>query len=364
MKHPIWIINSTLLVLILCAILFVLFFRVSIPEREEIEPIAAPTMKKDKKLQINLAQIYQADLFGTYQTTAAKLEQQQEDETLPAPPEAQVAEIPELPQPQFLDPLDITLRGIFVVSTDSTKNRTIITDNKTKKEASYKIGDTIGDAQLIRIFGNKIILLRSNGQQEVLYVREQDAKMDAGDTINSEWNMVVQALSGSSFLVDPRAFVQRVPDLSDLIERLHLITAYRQGQSIGCRIGSLDENSLGTALGLQAGDIITSIDMIPATNMDKRLQIYESILSKGPNDTVTVQLMRNKQDLKLKYTLKELFPATAQKETPQNLEHVKQIEQEEKKKILHEKYEFAPTFEEIKRHERQMMLEKGQAPQS
>ncbi len=363
MKHPIWIINSTLLVLILCAIFFILFSSVSIPEREEVDPALYSALKKEKKLQINIGQIYQADLFGTYQTIVAKAEGVPEA-AFPRPPEPQDAEIPELPQPQFLDPLDITLRGIFVVTTDSTKNRTIITDNKTKKEASYKIGDTIGDAQLIRIFSNKIILLRSNGQQEVLYVREQDAKLDAGYAMTSEWDTVVKPLSGSIYMVDPFAFAKRITDLGQLIEMLHLITAYKQGQSIGIRIGSLEENSLGTALGLQAGDIVTTIENIPATNMEKRLKIYEKILSKKEDESVAVNLLRNKKAVELQYTLKELYPETARKESPQNQYQLQKIEEEEKQKILKKKYEFAPTMREIQNQERKIMLEQGQAPQS
>ena len=34
------------------------------------------------------------------------------------------------------------------------------------------------DAQLIKIFNNKAIFLRANGQQEVLYLRPKDAQLD------------------------------------------------------------------------------------------------------------------------------------------------------------------------------------------
>ena len=97
MKHPVWIINSTLLVLILCALIFVLFSHVSLPEREDIEPSYYSTIKKEKQLQINIGQIYKADLFGT---VAALEIEKKEEELFPLPPEPQVAEIPDLPQPQ------------------------------------------------------------------------------------------------------------------------------------------------------------------------------------------------------------------------------------------------------------------------
>ena len=51
-------------------------------------------------------------------------------------------------------------------------------DIRNMKLLPDKTGDVIEDAQLMRIFSNKVVLVRSNGQQEVLYLREKDAKTD------------------------------------------------------------------------------------------------------------------------------------------------------------------------------------------
>jgi type II secretory pathway component PulC len=363
MKHPLWIINSTLFLLLICILFFVFFSRISIAEREDIEPALYSKLKKEKKLQVNIAQIYQADLFGTYATTQAQQEKSEEI-LFPPPPEPHDAEIPELPKPQFLEPLDITLRGIFMVNTDSAHNRAIIADNKTKKEASYKIGDKIIDAQLIRIFANKIIVLRSNGQQEVLYLREQDARLDAGYAMIDEWSSVAKPISSTVFMVDPFAFAKRVNDLGQFIEMLHIVTAYKNGQSIGMRIGAFDEKSVGTVLGLQAGDIITHIEEIPAITLEERLAIYQKVLTKTEGDSVTVEVQRNQQTITFEYLLKEFSPAEGQKETPKQHFVVQKIEEDEKVKILQKKYEFAPTLQEIRQKERANMRAKGQKPQS
>lgn len=364
MRHPFWIVNSTLFVLLICVLCIIYFSQVAVPEREDIEPAMYSALKKEKKVQVNISQIYESDLFGTYQAVEQMAEVQEPKALFDTPPEPQAAEIPELPKPQFLDPLDITLKGIFMVNTDGSKNRSIVSDNKTKKEASYKVGDKIADAQLIRIFGNKIILLRSNGQQEVLYLREQDARLDAGYAMVDEWNYVVKPVGENIFMIDPFAFIKRISDLGQFIEMLHLITAYRQGQSIGVRIGNVDEKSIGTVLGLQSGDIITQIEGIPARTMQERLDIYTAILNKRENERVTVEIMRNKEPLKIEYVLKEFVPQEGQKETPQQQFALQKLEEEEKVKILKQKYEFAPTLQDIRQKERRNMLQKGQAPQA
>lgn len=359
MKHPLWIINSTLLVLVLLAFAFIFFSRVSIPGREEIEPVLYTKIKRKKELDINTAKIYEANLFGTYR--AAIVTPEVPDEIrLPEPPQPQAVEVPELPRPRFLDPLDITLRGIFVINTDSSKNRALIADNKTNTETNYKVGDKVGDAQLIRIFGNKIILLRSNGQQEVLYLREQDAKFDATYASLQAWDTAIKQLSASAFLIDPIAFAERVQDLAQLIDMLHLITAFKQGKSIGCRIGKLDEKSVGIALGLQAGDIIVSINDIPADTMENRLKIYKDIITKKENDHIAVSLLRDKEEYSFEYLLRELVPESG-RATPAPFE-LQEIAQEERVKILKEKEKFAPTLDDIRKRERQHMREKGMAP--
>lgn len=363
MRHPFWIINSVFFLLLVITLLFIYFSRVTIPERESIEPVAYSTVKREKRLQINISKIYEADLFGTYQAVIEEPEKAIAT-VFPQPPEPQAAEIPELPKPQFLDPLDVTLKGIFIVSNNGAKNRIIIADNKTKRESVYKTGDKIADAQVIRIFSNKIILLRSNGQQEVLYLREQDAHLDTEYATIEEWNLVIKQLSSTSFLIDPSAFAKRVQDLGQFIEMLHLITAYKQGISIGCRVGKLDEKSVGVALGLEPGDIITSIDTIAADSTANRLKIYQTLLNKKQDELIVVQLLRNKAPMNLEYRLKEIAPDEGQKETPHNRFLIQKLEEEEKRKILQQKYEFAPTLQDIRDREKQKMLDHGSAPQT
>lgn len=363
MKHPFWIVNSSLGLIFILALLFMAVSRVSIPEREDIEPIHYSKIKREKNLQINISKIYESDLFGTYKPTSAV--DQQEKPEFPEPPQPQAVEIPELPKPQFLEPIDITLRGIFVVSSDASKNSAIIMDNKTKKEARYHVGDKISDAQLIRIFGNKTILLRSNGQQEVLYLREQDAKLDASYALLESWETVIKPIGGFSYLVDPQSFTMRIQDLAQFIEMLRLITAYKQGVSIGCRVGRLDDKSVGIALGLQAGDIIMTVNDIPATTMENRLAIYKDVIKKEVDDTIKVVILRNKEEYAFEYILKDFGMTEGQtKLTPTAQFSLQKIQQEEKLKILQQKNDFAPTIEEIRKREKKNMMNKGMMPQS
>ncbi len=358
MRQPIWIINSTLLVFFLISLIFLYFLRTSIPEREDIEPKVYSKLKKEK-IKTNIEKIYEQDLFGTYQPEVVALQEQYALSPFPEPPSPLVATAPAPPQPKFLDPLDITLKGIFVVTTDSSKNRAILQDNKTQKEGTFRVGDAIDGAQLIRIYNNKILFLRPNGQQEVLYLREQDAKEDPAYALIDNWQTIIQQVASTEFLIDPQLFAFQVNDLGQFIEMVGLTTAYKDGQSVGCRIGQAEPKSLAAALGLITGDIIKTIDTIPATTTENRLKIYQSIVNKNDGDTIKLQLLRNKQPISFEYQLKDFgIERHGAIEEPV----LREMEKREKEEILRNKYQFAPTLKEIKKRERIHMINKGKAP--
>lgn len=360
MKQPFWIVNSLLFFLVIFTLLVIYLSHMSIPERESIEPVyIAP--QKDRKFDINIRKIYEDDLFGTYKKEQKPIKK---DVFLPfpEPPSPQRAVIETAPVQKFLDPLDITLKGIVVISTDDAKNRAMIEDNKTKREDMYKVGDVIEDSQLMRIFRNKVIFLRSNGQQEVLYLREQDAKLDPAFAIIDGWDTVIQKINETNYLISPKEFAFRITNLAQFIDLIGLKSAYQKGKIIGCQVGSLKMASLGLRLGLKTGDIILSINNVPATDTANRLKIYNNVIGLALDDTIKIELLRNKQRKTLHYTLQEFGMNILDESKKINSSVpliIQPIKEDKKEAILKEKHKFAPTVKEIRVRERENMLQKG-----
>jgi type II secretion system protein C len=358
MKHPFWILNSTLLFLLTMVLLFIFFSRQRVPSRQSItvdeyfEPV-----KRDIS-QVSLEKIYENDLFNTYRKEFKPIEQPAALTPIPPPPIPQAAYIPEKPAAQFLDPLPITLKGVTIISGDDTKSRAIIEDNNTSTEKTYKVGDKIEDAQLLRIFSNKVVLIRSNGQQEVLYLREKDAQLDPAYALITGWDSVVQKINDTAYHINPASFAQRVPTLGQFIDLIDIITVYKQGKSIGCKVGHLEENSLGLALGLQKGDIILAVNDIPATDTAQRFAIYKSIMNTSINGSIIARIIRNNQEMSITYTLTEPFIPSKGSST----ESTMQLLEREQLKIMEEKYKLAPTIQEIRNKEKEMMRQKGMRP--
>ncbi len=352
MRYPLWILNSLLLILtlVVCGVIF--FTQVRIPSRENIEPDEYITPIQEDASKINTKKIYEGDLFDTYQKEFPIAKPESAVQPIPQPPMPQKVVIPQMPKPKFLDPLDIGLKGIIAFVHNESKNRAIIADNKTKKEKTYQVGDKIDDARLIRIFNNKIIVLRSNGQQEVLYLREQDAKMDPAYSIIDGWDIVAHQTASNSYTINSDEFIKRIKSLGQLIDMLDLSTAYKDGKSIGCRIGKIAPNSLAVQLGLQAGDIITSINDIATITTNDRFEIYKQVTTHAEQEPITVMFRRGQQEVTLHYTLEKQQP-------PEKKGTLPTTAQDDQLKRLQEKYKFAPTVQEIRKQEKRNMMQQG-----
>lgn len=363
MRQPLWILNSALFFLVIIILFFTLFSSVSVDNRKSIEPdLSKIETVKSISVFNNINKIYEPeDIFGTYKKIEEQKEKKSEIEPLPEPPESAPVMIPEAPEPKFFDPLDVTLKGIVSIG-GGYDSSAIIADNKTKREAVYKVGDKIEDAQLIRIFNNKIIFVRSNGQQEVFYLRERDAKSDPAFLNIDDWNGIVKKDAPNSYIVSKNMFVSRVKDLSQFIDILRLTSAYYKGRSVGCRIGDIEKESLGYKLGLRSGDVILSVCQIEPISTKRRLEIYKKISSLNQKDNFIVKLQRGPDTYTLRYKIDEFVSEENRVSLPQTPVVTPTQIKEEQEKMLREKYKFAPTEREIQRQERQNMFKFGGQP--
>ena len=317
-QPPLWIINDTLLFFLVVTVLFIMVTREKIPARKQltVSQVAIPTLKDVSK--IDTTRIYRNDLFNTSRESDIE-ETPQKEKTLelPPPPTPRKAPIVEPVPVQFLDPLPVTLKGIMF-STIEQHNRAVIEQNASKKEKLYKVGDTIEDAEIIRIYYNKIILVRSNGQQETLFVSPQDAQLDPSYKQEPNWTGVIEQDKGGEFIIHRKKFMNNVKNLAEFIDMLDITTAYRKGVSLGCRIGSLKSTSVGALLGLQPNDIVLTIAQIPTASTNDRVAIFTKVKELNDGDTFAAVVLRHEQEITLKYKIAD--PAPVQTEQDERME--------------------------------------------
>lgn len=304
MKQSVWILNSSLLILFFISQLFLFMLQKAVPRRISIAPTAGIVIKNQVVEPVNIATIYENDLFGTYQTPAS-VSTKIDDSILPMPqpPKNIVSQVPLEKAPTFFAPLQAILKGVIFVKDDPASSLAIIQFKKTKEEQNYQVGDLIEDAQILKILPNRIIIIRSNGQQETLYLREEDAVHDFDAESTYLPKNVIESSSGNKYKINIDEFVNRISNLGEFISMLDLTTVYRQGKSFGCRVGKISTDSLGAMLGFKADDIIIKIDGYPLDDVTHRLAIYDHILTSASGDIIEVEILRNNISMTMLYGL-------------------------------------------------------------
>jgi len=306
MKQQLWIINSSLLLLLILTALIGFMLQQKMP-RFRARRSVFEERKKAKALQPEeIENIYKYDLFGTFVTKKFVASPQQLVPPMPQPKVVTPAPTPPLPKVAFLPPLTLTLRGI-AFSSDESKSVSIIED-ETKKENVYHVGEAIKDAQLIKVSQNRITLLRVNGQHETIFLRKDDYRQPI--PAEKKWDHLVKKIDDSHFEIDNKAFVDEIPTLGLLIDMLSPVTAFAKGKPIGIMLTSMEVNSIGSSIGLQKSDIITAIDGMGTANKKDRVKIYDKLSKAKRGAVITIALTRNNKAMTLIYTLADIHRVT------------------------------------------------------
>jgi type II secretory pathway component PulC len=323
MRSQLWVINSALIALFFVVMLILLVGQPTLVVRRRLESVPSVALVSSSASSLlDTSYIYEHDIFGTSASSAVQA---------PKPPVAPaVAPIPHPPAPAahpavdaqqgapaFLPPLSIALKGIIYAPYEHD-HRAIVEDKKTAQERLCKVGDIVLDAEIIRIESNKVMFLRSNGQQEIVYASSFEAQKDPlYQRAEGKYSALVPVhqVSPVEFLVDPHLFVLYVTNLAQFLDMLDVTTVFEKGRSIGCRIGLLPSPSLGILLGLQSGDIVATINGIPTGTSKERNAIYQQVSSMQEGTSIKVDVLRSEQRQLVQLTYK-LVSFTQKHTTP------------------------------------------------
>lgn len=367
MRLPLWVINSSLLLLFLVAQLVFFLLHTPIPRRSSLEPDKISVQDKNLGLVVSLPKIYEAnDLFGTY-VPPVVAQPKQAEEVIPKMPEAPALiplKIPVESEKTFIAPLPVTLKGIMYNYGNQEKSIAIIQFQDSKEELNYHVGQLISDAQILKIYPNRVIIIRSGGQQETLYLKENEAAKDMKLEMLKNISDMAISLYNGVYQIPVESFKQNIKTLAQFIDALDLTTVYQKGKSIGCRIGKSGKDTLASKLGLIKDDIIQQIDGIPVTDISSRVLIYDHIIQKKIGEEINVKFDRSGKEMNFKYMLSDVSAtsnaAKAQAKTS-NLKSTTPQEffdiEQERKKMLEQRIKLAPTAQQIQTDERNKILQ-------
>lgn len=305
MKQDLWLVNSSLALMFAVSLGFYALLLQKPPRW--VGPKALPVHAESEQAQVppqptpSWEKIYLDDIFSTYVPKEVVATKQNFVTPIPEPKAPTIVPPPDIKKIDFVAPLTVTLHGI-IVGSDESKNAAMIAD-ETNKEGMYRLGEKIKDAQIIKIANNRVVFLRANGQQEIFYLRKDEALVDVDPV--EKWKTIVRKVDDQNYEVDPTNLSKEVATLGDFIERTSIIgTTYQGGKPIGIRIGTISpRNDVATALGLLENDIITTINDLDIADQKNRISAYDTIATLALDQIAKIGLKRAGNDVVLSYKM-------------------------------------------------------------
>lgn len=298
---PLWFLNLTLMML---NFILIIFLGVSY---NEIKINFLLNNKNNEKIELikseipNLAEITERDVFNTVDPIKKQkkiyIYQPNTIVNMIYPP-AYPTPLQIQPQVVFeremLPPLQITLHGT-IINDNPVKNKVFIENMRTKEEKDYSIGDIVEDAQIVFISKNKVIFVRSNGQEESIYLNKL-FKIEEEANSNISWNKIITT-NDNIKNIDLNLFGYKIKSFGAFIEELGLATYFENGIPVGCKIKNTKSNSLAQVLGFIENDIIISINNLPINTTEARATCINSIIKNFINEEfiINVAFKRNNE---------------------------------------------------------------------
>ena len=375
MRQPIWAINSSLFFVFLLGQGMFFMLETTLPRRVSLEPGSVKVQESSTAVAVDIKTICdESDLFGTFVSKVVM--PKQPDMLIPQIPEVPTLiplSVPVEPQKIVIPPLPVSLKGVIYLYDQPSKSVAIVQFQDSKEEINYRVGQLIHDAQILKICPDSIVVVRSNGQQETLYLSETDLSMDTRlESAKNLTELVIQNKQGI-YQVPVEKFIGYVKNLGNFIDLLDLTTVYQKGKSFGCRVGKAQKDSLGSKLGLTGDDVITQIDGLPVTDIASRVLIFDHIVEKKIGDAIIVQIERHGSPVSLHYVLIKgagdrpvAQVKSSLSDTPKGKDVVESSKltderkiydiEEQRQKMFEKKIKMAPTAYQIEMEERRKMF--------
>jgi type II secretory pathway component PulC len=91
----------------------------------------------------------------------------------------------------------------------------------------------------------------------------------------AEYGKSVRKVGANSYEIDANDLDAALGNLSEISTQARMVAAFENGKSIGFRVLSMKPGSVFEKIGLQNGDIVTSINGYPLSGPDKVLELYQ-----------------------------------------------------------------------------------------
>ena len=202
-------------------------------------------------------------------------------------------------KPKDIETLEPTTLKIALIGT-VTSNRegayAVIEETDKKKQALYRVGDSVKDAVVKVILRGKVIL-RVGDKDEVLTIVETSSTNNVKRHPTSSKSFG----KGTNITVSRSDMQMSLKDINKVLAQVRIKPHFKDGKGDGLAITQIKARSIFSKLGLRNGDIVQGINGSPIKSPDDILSLYEKFKS-APK--VSLQIKRMNKLKTINYLLR------------------------------------------------------------
>jgi general secretion pathway protein C len=186
---------------------------------------------------------------------------------------------------------------------DPSRSYAIIEDQATRKQALYRVGESILDtATLARVEWDRVVL-DHDGEEEVLelsFARASTAPAAAPQAAGAAAERI-RKTADNKFLIDRREVESTLENMNQIYTQARAVPYFENGKTVGFRVFSIKPGSVFEKIGLQNGDVIQRVNGVEITDPGKALALFTELQNEGH---VALDLQRNKQTKSFSYEIR------------------------------------------------------------
>lgn len=188
---------------------------------------------------------------------------------------------------------NLKLKGTIIV--EGLGSLCIIEDSSTKKEEVYKIGDLIGENEIVKIERDHIVLKTSAGLVSLVVYGE--LPLSRNSTKNTD---LVREVASNRWSLSRSELTSVVTNPNQFLAQVKVAPYLEAGQVRGFRVDDVKKGSLAESLGIRDGDIIKGVDGQRLDSIEKAIQIYKEVRDRP---IISVEIERGGRSITLTYEI-------------------------------------------------------------
>ncbi|MBT3311191.1 MAG: PDZ domain-containing protein [Desulfobacterales bacterium] len=201
--------------------------------------------------------------------------------------------------------LNLKLWG--TVSGENGGSYAVIEETKTRKQALYRIGDTIQNARVKIILREKVVL-SVDGRDEVLQMSDKNIGRNKRVTSGkSEKRSYLGKGFSSATTRTQRISINRskidnaLGNINELMKQVSIQPHFKNGKPDGLILGRVRPKSFYSEMGLSTGDIIIGVDGQDIESVEDALKFYQNLQTASK---VEIQIKRRGRVKNMEYNIK------------------------------------------------------------